>query len=1030
MYKNIILSTLLLCTEIICGAEIEKVTDISIKDVDISKMVYSPGEKGKVNFKIVNTGQNEWNGKIVLKTISGITDSKLICKKPVIVPSKGAIDINEIFEVGNTLFGHELIIELRSDKGGVLSRNLGVYTVAENFWDVALGTINNGILHSTGRYGKQASKIIKNRISYMRKHYSNWFEIDFWAPDDWGNMTPKEEEWISGQAARWQNKKVMKELIAEGHKYGIKAITYGKGIAGGPSAWELLRQRPELFMRSKKTGRWGGNPDLRDFDNWNNPKLDHYKDFSSIWHRLPPDFSKKAALDHGIQELINSTKEYGWDGVRFDGHFSAMNDVVSTYNMRQVKEKIWQEFPDYLFGFNLCSVFGYGNKMPHELREAMAGGSHWMQEGIGSFQFKDSLSYYTWKDYAEKEKIASQKVQDIGGTYHYIYRLGICQNDVVKYYKFVIGTLNGAHPDFGAHEKAPGCKNWGEFLTRWGGLFWHPNRRALDLKKNEIVTTGIPENVIWKTWSKSIPVSSNIEQLVIPFLILPKTEAIKDTQSFPAPVSGGTVDFSKSVFKSRIKKLYWLTPESIRAKQLQIKNGIINLPLINPLGVLVIELNGCPDYKGINRPKFTDPVSTEELKKSRDSDQKIVIVDPLRPELNIINDGKTELQESEKHSWSMNRLTFDDSEASAGKVAGVDKSFDKSFCMGAYFHGLQPGVYKITMRVKMSQGLTGGFHKNIYENIPLGKGKYKRREGTPRSQTWGYVKYSDLNIEPDKFEEVVILDKYEHYGLGFLTFFLQGSLKNEKSPKARFFLDWVKIERIEEYTDKKIAEKLKLKESPLIKVGKRSDILWIRGMYDDLYHIPEAINKAFPKAELTTKYQQHGMPKTIEDLAPYGTIIMPNVPVDSMGVKTRKAYTDWCKAGGHLLILGGSMSLGQGAMKGTFFEDILPCKIIQNADMVKLPEKSRIKYLKALSDNIVAENTPLEIYYAHITKAKPEAEIIASTGEIPLWMTVPVNKGRCSVFTGTVSGAEKATPTAFWNSKIWVDVFANIIGIK
>lgn len=1015
-----------LSTRLVMGLpSIQKLTPVAIQSIETEKIHYPPGEQTRVKVGLRNYSSGETlRGRLVISRQYGLNTLTRIGAKEVVLAPKSVTTIEVPFTVDDALFGHEVLAEMIV-AGAVATARSVAFSVSEpeNFWDVALGGINNGIFHSTGRYGDRTEAIIVESIARMRRNYSNWFERDFWAPDDWGNLTPERDWWISGQAARWEHKKNMKRLNDEGHKFGIKAITYGKGMAGGPSGYQLLRERPELFMRSPKTGRWGGNPDLWDFHHWND--RDHpgknYHQYSSNWHRLAPDLSKEEALDYGIRELIESTRMFGWDGVRFDGHFTAVDDALSTYNMRRTKEKIWEVFPDYLFGFNNTSTFARVN--PREDREAMAGGSQWMQEGIGWFQFKNSLPYVEWKHFAESEQTASRRLQEMGGTYHYIYRLRESPNDVVRYYKFVIGTLNAAHPDYGGHTETPGCESWGKFLTRWSELFWHPNSTALDLDKQKIQAHGISDAVLWKLWAKSVPVSPQAELLVFPFLVLPDAPVISETNAYPAPMSGGKLDFSQSACRSRIKTVSWLTTGSLRPRTLKLRDGVVSLPQLDRLGILIAELDGCPDYRAIDRPRFTEPVPPQEVAKSRASGKQIVTVDPLRPELNVLPDDGTEIQESERHSWSMNLMTFNDPDASAGRAAGADKSFPKPYCIGAYFNGIQPGAYRVTIRAKVSAALKGGFHRNIYENIPLGKGQYKAREGTPRSQRWGPIKFSDMGLEPDRFGTFVVLDRYEHYGLGFLTVFLQGSLKNEPTDDARFLLDWVKIEQLETYTDHDIARKLELEDQSTVAVGERRKVLWVRGLYDDLYRIDKAAERAFAKPDLTRAYQRRGLPMTAAELATYGTVIMPNVPVSgdvsSLHLKARKACVDWVKAGGHLVLLGGSVGLGQGGMQGGFFEDILPCEILQQADISKLPEGAMVKNANGAEIG--------SIHYAHTTKVKDVAQVYATTGALPLMMTIPAGKGRCTVFAGTVLGAKAKAPDAFWNSAGWVKLLGDAI---
>ena len=195
-------------------------------------------------------------------------------------------------------------------------------------------------------------------------------------------------------------------------------------------------------------------------------------------------------------------------------------------------------------------------------------------------------------------------------------------------------------------------------------------------------------------------------------------------------------------------------------------------------------------------------------------------------------------------------------------------------------------------------------------------------------------------------------------------------------------------------------------------------MLWIRGLYDALYPIKAAAAKAWPDGmKLTTVYQRK-MPKTLAELAPYGTLILPNVPLDAAGVVFRKALADWTRAGGHLVVLGGSLSLGQGAMAGTFVADVLPCELQMGPDVVKLP------------DNSVIQPGGARLYYAHTVKAKPGARVLATCGGRPIWLTHAAGKGRSSVFAGTVLGAPGNQSEAFWNDKAWVKALAGCLAGK
>ena len=1009
------------------GSATAKVYEISVERLDTGcfirkvtpeKMVYRPGEDASAICELVNVSDNPWKGTLISELVGEMDHLQEIGRSEVTVPAGETIAINRKFKVGEQPFGCEVRATLLKD-GKLVHTNSDVFSVAENFWDVALGSLSGGLIHSSGRYGDKTLQVIDENITRMRQRYSNWFEKDFWAPDDWGNLTPEEPEWLSGQGYRWENAKWLKLHIEKAHKEGIKAISYGKGAAGGPSAYQLLRINPEFFMRDNLTGRWGANADLWDLENWNNVDLHIFKKgdvsekFAGNWHKILPDLSKTEALEHGIHELIASSKEFGFDGVRFDGQFSAVDDVVSTFNMRRTKEKIWAEKPDYLFGLNLCSVHDYPDPFPHEVREGIAGGAHWMNEAIGQWSYDGSKCYTSWRHYARNEHIASERVQSAGGTYHYIYRLDTIDNEARKYYKFVIGILNAAHPCYGDHEFAPGCQNWGKFLTRRGSLFWHPGRKNIEPEKIGIKVENLPSEIEWKLWASSVPLSADRELLVFPFLRFPDTDEIEKTETYPTPVAGARLKLDNPEIKARLKQAWWLTPDKDMTKLSIDKNGVIPLPEIAPFGILVLELKGCPGYQLVNRPRFTEPVTKADLEKSLASGAKKVVVDPLRPELNVINDEKIFTAESEDHSWSMGRIVFDDPDASHGKAAGADKALGKC-CTGGYLNDLSPGRYRITARMKLTQPVSGGGQMTVYENVTHPGPTWKDREGSRVNKDFTT---SQLGNE---YREIEITDKYEHYGIGFCTVFIHFGIPANAPADTRFMVDWVRAERLEEYTDKAIASKSPIEKNSIESVGPRNRILWIRGMYDELYRIDEAVKAAMPNAELDKSYQRN-MPKA-DQLAKYGTIIMPNVPVDKMSLKNRKAYSDWTMAGGHLVILGGDYSLGQGMMRNTFFEDVLPCRLLRNDDVAKMPEHSAVRSMESKTKD---RN---RIYYVHVTETKPDAEVTAKTGEIPLLMTRKAGKGRCTVFAGTVLGAAKDDHEAFWNGKLWTEIISKTLG--
>ena len=996
----------------------------AIAELRMQRLFYEPNSTATVGYTLRNASDSPWDGTIIITHITGLADRNVLKEKRLTLPADTELRRTFSFPVGTTQFGHEITVQLRQSQTTV-AKTSDVFAVAENFWDVALGTQLGGFLLNTGMYGDRTPDLISDKLESMRTHYSNWMEFTFWAPDDWGNLTPEKEEWLSGQAARWSNAKWIKKMIGSAHGHGMKAITYGKGIGGGPSGYELLRHKPHWFLR-QPSGVWGGNPDLWDFEHWNDPQIhifEQYHDFSSNWHKTTPDLAKLEALDHGINELIESTRRFGWDGVRFDGQFSAVDDVVSTRNMRRLKKKVWAEFPDYQFGFNMCSIFDRSAEIPHEEREAMAGGGMWMQEAIGDgFRYLASVGYKTWRHYAENEWEAARRIRELGGSYHYIYRLP-SDNAAVAYYKFAIGTLNGAHPCYGAHEVAPGG-NWGRFMTRYGALFWHPQLKPVTPEESGIGIDGVSDNILWRHWVRRVPVSADQELLALPFLRLPDSEEIAVTDSFPDAVVGIQVTIPERL-RRRVRSVWWLAPDS-EPQELAMTDrhgkplswfqrvfgstGKIVLPSVERLGILAISLNGCPDWLPVKPPRFTEPVDDSALEKSLASGQRKVVVDPLRPELSNapLDPYPAELKVySAKVTWSMKQTIIEDPEAETGLAAGADKSLPHCVA-GAYFFDILPGKYRLTARVRqLPAGKAGKFNASVYENVKTGKG-YKMREGSRRGGT------KIFENADGSYKEVILAQDYEHHALGFCAVFIHAGIDPKAQGDPKFMVDWVKAERLETYTDQQLAARSGLSETVDITVGTADKVLWIRGLFDPLYRLEPALKAAFPQGRIESVYQRN-FTAELDTLSPYGTLVLPNVPVRQFGMIGRKALRDWTLAGGHLIILGGQLSLGQGGMKGTFLEDVLPCRLLRADDVIKLPQPL------PLAARPAATGTHDLLYYVHQVQAKPEAKVAAWCGDLPMILTAPAGKGRCTVFAGTMLGAPQEQPQAFWNGLRWQD---------
>ncbi len=106
------------------------------------------------------------------------------------------------YAVGALEYGRELLAEVIRD-GITAATKSEVYSVADNLWKVAIGSPSGGNIPGVAPYSRET---IAAQLRNARKQYANWYEADFWAPDDWGLLvTEPGASWFSCQTGRPEN---------------------------------------------------------------------------------------------------------------------------------------------------------------------------------------------------------------------------------------------------------------------------------------------------------------------------------------------------------------------------------------------------------------------------------------------------------------------------------------------------------------------------------------------------------------------------------------------------------------------------------------------------------------------------------------------------------------------------------------------------------------------------------------------------------------------------------------------------------
>jgi len=429
-------------------------------------------------------------------------------------------------------YGHAMACEVRLD-GKVISRGSEVFSTADNVWAVGLAGF-----HPTGGYTAdrvKSRKRVEDCLEIYRAHYVNTFEKFFWAPDDFGEMTPSADVWYSGQARYHESAKWLKYLCEYGRKIGVLPTTYGKNIGSGTGARDLIRARPEMVYGFG--GRMAYGPDTEELAKWD--KLD------STWQATAWAFynmNDPAVVQHGIDEIIASSKQFGWAGVRFDGHFAArtgkqrvgdktveftrdMADAQTAANIRTLKAQVRKRYPRYVFGYNYAEC-GFERRLLNRTRETLelcAGGGHIMDEYAKS-NLASGHPFRRWADYARMIVREAEQVRRLGGHLFPI----VHKSGAVGRYQTLFALAGGAHP-YGSFQKG-----FNRFATRYASLIWHEKIRNV-WNPNGLVIIG--PGVMWENYVREIPLGPGRKRLVVHLLNPPLQATATESAAIEAEIN-------------------------------------------------------------------------------------------------------------------------------------------------------------------------------------------------------------------------------------------------------------------------------------------------------------------------------------------------------------------------------------------------------------------------------------------------------------------------------------------------------------
>jgi uncharacterized membrane protein len=425
------------------------------------------------------------------------------------------------------------------------------------------------------------------------------------------------------------------------------------------------------------------------------------------------------------------------------------------------------------------------------------------------------------------------------------------------------------------------------------------------------------------------------------------------------------------------------------------------------------------------KPRYTEAPDPKKVAEGRTGAGKALGFDPLRPDDHGAVKANQWNFETDSGYNSVPARGIADPDALNG-VAQVREKGEKGVYVGRTWMGPLPaGKYVGHMRIKLegpgkqTLGMRLLIHGIIDKNINFATAEYKRTDEAHTLIADG--KYHEYDIE------------FEAPKDGLAPCFIGGA-GSDAPDENRFLFDRILIEQIERYTDAQLAQKNPMQPPAELTVGGEAglDVLVVKGWTWDTYRLGEVLPMLASADRITERWSNTGeainFPQKYEELFKYDVVVLCNVGAYGLQYEGRKVLKDFVEAGGGLVILGGSYTLGQGNMAGTYFEELLPVALGAARDVQRAVAPLPLKAGKGSPafGALPWAQTPA-LYWRHAVTAKPGAATPLLAGTETALVTSTVGKGRVAVFTLTALGDKIGAETPFWQWEGWPTVLGTTV---